>query len=222
MTSFALVTEGPTDQTALESILCGFYDDNDLDVAWLQPLRDATDSSRQNGFGGWELVLEYCTQYEYLVEALAFSNYLIIQIDTDMSEHVNFGVPLTQDGTDKPVDQLVSEVRAIIMEKLGNKFLAEYGTRVFYAVTVHSLECWLLPLFISDKRGASRLKSCEEHFERAVLRKNLDYKKEVECYYALSKGYTKKKNLQLGRIRNLSFDMFLSSLPQVEQKLTAE
>ncbi len=46
MPTFALVTEGLTDQIILEEILFGFFDDPDLVINSLQPLRDATDANR--------------------------------------------------------------------------------------------------------------------------------------------------------------------------------
>ena len=54
MASFALITEGITDQAVLENILTGLYGE-DVEVNPLQPLRDATDTSRvkSDSFAGW-------------------------------------------------------------------------------------------------------------------------------------------------------------------------
>lgn len=213
MSSFALVTEGVTDQIALEAILCGHFSSNDLEVNSLQPLRDATDESRQAGYGGWELVLEYCTQYEHLVEALSFNDYLIVQIDTDVAEQKNFNVPLTESGKQKPVDQLVAEVCGVIKGKLGDKFLKQFGERVFFAVSVHSLECWLLPLHVNEKKKQKKLLHCETVLAKALASANVAYKKEADCYRNLSKGYEKKKNIELVAQQNRSFEIFLASLP---------
>ena len=65
MPTFALVTEGLTDQIILEQILFGFFDDPDIVINPLQPLRDETDSNRVVTPGNWHQVLEYCASTEF-------------------------------------------------------------------------------------------------------------------------------------------------------------
>ena len=62
MTVFALVTEGITDSAVIEAILQSHFDDDDLEVRPIQPVRDVTDQARTapGAFGGWEKVFEYC------------------------------------------------------------------------------------------------------------------------------------------------------------------
>ena len=78
MASFALVAEGITDQIVLETILSGYYDEDDLEINPLQPLRDATDRFRQGNFAGWELVFEFCSDQDRLAEALAFNDFFLL------------------------------------------------------------------------------------------------------------------------------------------------
>ena len=59
MATFGLVAEGVTDHVVLENILIGYFNDPDLVVRPLQPLRDATDTLSES-FGGWYNVFEYC------------------------------------------------------------------------------------------------------------------------------------------------------------------
>lgn len=60
MTTFGLITEGITDQEVITNILFGYYDNPDLDITELQPLKDETDSKKSANFGGWGNLLEYC------------------------------------------------------------------------------------------------------------------------------------------------------------------
>ena len=46
MAVFGLITEGKTDQIIIENILAGYFDDPDIIVNWLLPLRDETDKHR--------------------------------------------------------------------------------------------------------------------------------------------------------------------------------
>jgi len=51
MASFALITEGITDQVAISAILYGLYDE-EPEIRPVQPLRDATDEARQGNRAG--------------------------------------------------------------------------------------------------------------------------------------------------------------------------
>ena len=82
MPSFALITEGITDQIVIENILYGFVGDLEIDINPLQPLRDETDENRASNFGNWHKVLEYCSSDRFK-NALQFNDFIVVQIDTD-------------------------------------------------------------------------------------------------------------------------------------------
>lgn len=207
MLSFALVTEGITDQAVLENILYGYYGE-EPDINPLQPLRDATDEYKQGNHGGWERVFEYC-QFGELRDALVFNDYLIIQIDTDCGEHQNFGVPLTTGGQDRPETEIIEDVRGLLVAKLGANFCQEFQNQILFAISVHSLECWLLPLHAGTAKASSRIKNCTPHLSR-TLKTELD--KNYRTYKSLSKAYLKKTAIEAARQHNTSLDIFLSSL----------
>ncbi|NER00949.1 MAG: hypothetical protein F6K30_30375 [Cyanothece sp. SIO2G6] len=55
MAKFALICEGVTDQITISNILCGFFDNENLDedIAFLQPPYDVTTQKQKYGeFGG--------------------------------------------------------------------------------------------------------------------------------------------------------------------------
>lgn len=211
MLSFALITEGITDQAVLEAILYGYYDE-EPEVNPVQPIRDATDESRQGNFAGWERVLEYCG-LDIFQEALLFNDYVIIQIDTDICVHPNLNIPITEGGKDRPATDLIADMKAHIVSKIDPVIYAEFGNRIIFAISMHSLECWLLPLHINEKRNASRTKNCEEHLKNALKKDGERCEKDYRTYQALARGYEKRKNIDAGRTRNESFDIFLASLP---------
>ena len=57
MLTFALITEGKTDQYVIENILFGFFDDPDILITDLIPIRDETDANRQENYSNWLKVL---------------------------------------------------------------------------------------------------------------------------------------------------------------------
>ncbi|PZN82277.1 MAG: hypothetical protein DM484_06735 [Candidatus Methylumidiphilus alinenensis] len=216
MASFALITEGITDQAVLENILTGLYGD-DVEVNPLQPLRDATDTSRikSDSFGGWEQVFEYC-QHENFDELLIFNDYVIIQIDSDCGYEVNFGVPLTHGGKDRPVEELVDEVRQKIISKINKASYEQHQNQFKFAIAVHSLECWLLPLFLKEKAHLRKTKNCFHQLELETERLKIDCKKEYLSYKRLSKPYQNAKQLENAKLLQQSLGIFVNSLPSVK------
>lgn len=210
MASFALITEGETDQAILGTLLCEFYD-ADLDINRIQPTDDATERSRTN-FGGWEQMLNHCAQEDF-EEILRFNDFVVFQIDTDVGEHKNFGVSLTSNGCDRPVMDIVNDVRTVITSKIDKNVLAKFKDRFLFAVAVHSLECWLLPLYTTIPAEAAKTKKCATTLEALMLRANLKYAKDYRSYLAIGKAFKKAKNIQLCREKSESLDIFLNSLP---------
>ena len=212
MTSFALITEGITDQAVLTAILQANYIE-EPDINEVQPIRDETDNSRQGNMAGWEKVLEYCS-LEFFAQDFIANDYVIIQIDTDVAEHPNFGISLTKNGVDVATVDLINNVKDLIATKIGEENYKKYKDRIIFAISVHSVECWLLPFFINDKKAASRVKNCEDHLARALAKKGLPYIKDFRCYESLSRDFFKNKSFILAASRNESLNIFINSLPQ--------
>lgn len=166
MASFALITEGITDQVAISAVLYGLYD-NEPEIRPVQPLRDATDEARQGSFAGWEKVFEYCSLDDFAA-VFATNDYAVIQVDTDVCGHVNFPVALVDANGDRSPVDLVAEVIAFIGSKISPAILGTYGHRIFYAVSVHSLECWLLPVHATAANDKRRTKNSEAHLQRIL------------------------------------------------------
>ncbi len=214
MVSFALITEGKTDQAVLRNILIGIYG-SDVEVNGLQPLYDATDSNRvqAESFGNWELVFEFC-KYANFDDIYMENDYVIIQIDTDMGEHVNFGIPLTHDGIDRRVEDLVDDVRNKIISHIDQVSYQQYKSQFKFAISVHSLECWLLPLYAKSNTHSSKMKNCSKQLERDANRHGIEYKKEYRPYDNLSSQFRKPKVLVKAKQHQQSLALFLDSLPQ--------
>lgn len=208
MVAFALVTEGITDQAVLESILYGWFDD--VEINPLNPLRDATDAHRAASFSNWEKVLEYCQQDEFKA-SLQFNEFVIVQIDTDTAEHPNFNVALTSQGVERPLNEIIVDVKQLIAQKIGDDFYQQYKTQILIAVAVHSTECWLLPLYVSGKMG-EQVMNCYERLTRAVDKKHADSTKNHQNYERLSRDFRKRKILLDVAKRNESLNDFMTQI----------
>lgn len=217
MATFALVSEGITDQLILQHIIYAVVeDDHDEEVHFsiLQPLRDATDQSRQEpeSFGGWEKVLEYCTKTNELIEALSVNQYLVIQIDTDFCEHPNFGLSLHDNGRELTPLELALTTKNKLIELMTWEFYDAHKDRIIFAITVHSSECWLLPFYGTTASARCKTKSCESTLNRDLTKQDIKYAKDGPCYEKICKPLSKAKLLKRARKLNGNLDDFVESI----------
>ncbi|MEY9184968.1 hypothetical protein ABIG06_006495 [Bradyrhizobium sp. USDA 326] len=212
MPTFALVSEGITDQIILEQIIHQFLADrfdNDLDINPLQPLRDATDTAIAAPHGGWELVLEFCE--ERVMDALSANDYVVIHLDTDQGDHPNFGLHLICQGGDRPYDELVADAIKIIAARVGGQVYAAHVDRLLFAISVHTMESWLLLYFLDrnePKNSLSRL-------NRELTRQNKSPLVKEAAHYKRIAGKIKRKRLSALNGTNTSLGMFLERLSAI-------
>jgi len=215
--SFALVTEGITDQKVIENILVGFFDDPDIDIRPLQPLRDETDNNRAITLGNWYKVLEYCSSEEFQ-GAFQFNDYVIVQIDTDVA--ADYGVSDRDEAGSEFSDQdMYERVREKLIAQIDPKFYANYHYRILFAVSVQSIECWLLPLFFTDSKKSKTI-NCLGTLNQGLKTKKLysiDPKSKNPRYYeGVSAEYTKHKKLISLHTSNLSLEAFVHELEAIK------
>jgi len=214
MPNFALVTEGLTDQIIIENIIFGFFDDPDISVNPLQPLRDETDRSRTISPGNWHQVLEYCASGRFR-GAFQFNDYVIVQIDTDVAVDYNVS-DRDEEGNEFSVEEMIARVRAVLIARIGQEFYDKYASRILFAISVQSIECWLLPLLFSDKKKQSKTINCLGTLNQELTRKksfSIDpNNKKPEYYEAISVEYTKHRKLMALYNSNPSLEAFVHDL----------
>jgi len=213
MPSFALIAEGITDQVIIEKVIKVFYKSHgvgDVVVNSLQPTRDATDIARQQegDFGGWQQVLEHCSIADNLHEAFAFNDYIVVHLDSDVSNNPDAGI-----NSGLCLDDIVCQLEGLIEERIDSGILEAYCGRIILIIAVHSTDCWLLPLFTSISHERKAVRSCEEKLGRVVRRGNLYFKKDGPCYMDLVKNLKKKNHLDDMASCSPSLKSFLEKLP---------
>jgi len=221
MISFGLVTEGLTDQIVIENILAGYFNSPDLDIRQLQPERDK-DNENKSTYGGWTLVFDYCKSRDFQ-EALQFIDYIIIQIDTDVSEDYN--IPKQDENGEFTPQQLIEKVIEKFRGAIGDDFYSNNQEKIIFAISVHSIECWLLPLYYdTDKKKKSQFKSCLKALNPQVDKKykfRIDAKK-PEYYRIISKPYRQHKVLMNHYAENPSLKNFIEEIQSRDIKIGDE
>jgi hypothetical protein len=210
--TFAGIAEGLTDQIVIENILAGYFNP-DIDINWLQPLRDATDANRSSNFGGWSQVFEYCKSNAFK-EAFQFNEYIIIHIDTDVSEEDHYNVPHRDENREFTSEQLIEKVVEKFKGLIGEDFYSHYQDKIIFAIAVHSMECWLLPLYYIDNKK-SKIKSCLLTLNQALKKEGFtidENKKNPEYYRRISRQYCKQKVLIKLHRENPSFKIFIEEI----------
>jgi hypothetical protein len=213
MPSFRLITEGVTDQITLEIILSIFYNDTDIDVERLQPPGDETDRYRQKDYGGWGEVFRYLQSIEFQ-EAIGFADYFIVQVDTDVSQE--YHIPHQEEGRDLTPEEIFEKVKEKLISRMDDAFYNIHKGKMLFAICIHSIECWFLPLYYTDKRK-SKLINCLETLNRQLKGQEgftIDPKNKNSKYYErISKRFKNKKTLLKLSSQNPSFKIFINSLP---------
>lgn len=225
MNEFAVVSEGVTDFHVLKNVLLGWFKDQNAEpfLKPYQPDPSADGQSTWQKHGTWENVIRYLKEKKYYA-ALEHADFLLVQIDSDMSEHPNFGVPQHDGGRPFEPPIMVQQIAAKLREVIGESDLKFYGERIIFAICVREIECWLLPLW--DNQKASKCEGCTDTLNRALSRQNErcinPERKEPRHYDEISKGYKKRKTLlEDGRL-NPSLAIFLNELERRCIVLSAE
>ncbi len=210
--SFGLIAEGPTDHKILENILVGHFNDPDLVIRPLQPMLDATDLAQSSG--GWTQVLAYCKS-SLFQGAFEQNEFLVIQIDTDCLNEKPFELAIKQP-VENIVNQAVEKIEAMIATAFEEADFEKYKSRILYAISVDSIECWLLPLFYSN-RVAESTNNCLHKLNEQLGKEKLPivnpYSKKPRHYDQLSRNFCKRKNLKLAAGKNPSLGIFVNSIP---------
>lgn len=215
MMVFGLITEGITDQIVIENILMGYFDksEDELEFKELQPLRDETDENKTQNYGGWDKVIEYCGSSKFK-GALQFHDYLIVQIDTDVSDKPEgYGIPHYENGKELAPEQLIDKVVTKFIDLIGKPVYEKYQNQIIFAISVHSIECWLLPIYYTDKRK-SKIKNCLSTLNEALEKKEkftIDAKN-PEYYEKISSKYCKHKILIKCYQENPSLKVFIDEI----------
>ncbi len=202
--SFGLICEGETDQTLIKNIIVGWTGNRNLLFPPLQPIEGEA--------GGWTKVFKYCESGDFKA-ALKANDFIIIQIDTDFMSGDSVGKEYKIDLKDLNVKETVKAFREKIVELIGAEFYEEYSERIIFAIAVNEIECWLLPVYFSDKK-AKKYVNCIDTLNQVLPQKEGFYidAKENDYYEKLARNFRKKKDIEKYAKRQESFDLFLKNL----------
>ncbi len=168
MLTFGVIAEGPTDQTVIENILLGYFEDQEEEpnIRYVQPPRPLTETP-----AGWGLAFRSLERKVH-EGALQYNDYLVIHIDTDVQEEKGFDVPRREKGRELSVSDRIDRVITRLQD-IDTGFFRANADRILFAIAVDTIECWLLPL-LYDNNKAAKIAGCLESANRALRKANKD------------------------------------------------
>jgi hypothetical protein len=166
---FALITEGASEHRIIKHIIAKYFKDQEPDTNQIQP---KILNEKQETTGGWVEVLKYCEREE-LKSIMVENDYLVIQIDTDQSQNAPFSINhLKPTGDEKTPAELLEDVLGKLKSLILPEIKAAYSEKIFFAVSIHTLECWLLPLYYTNNHK-SDTKGCLVTLNTELVKKNI-------------------------------------------------
>jgi hypothetical protein len=222
--NFALITEGPSEHRIIKHIIAKYFKDQEPEINQIQP---KIINEKQETVGGWNEVLKYCERDE-VKDIFVENDYLVIQIDTDQSQTKPFGISHTkQDAATKViVNKTVGDLHAEVVEKLRSlirpEILAVYGDRIFFAICVHTIECWLLPLHFAEHHQSST-NNCLKILNINLRKRNIDQipaknknsPQSIRTYETILRDWRKRADIVQSAKHNLAFQKFVDSLGNI-------
>ena len=207
MNTFGGIVEGKTDYPIINSVLIGYFNKHNIDIAWVQPQNFKSQSN-------YDKVFKSCKP-EKLRQYFQINKYIIIHVDTDASP--DFGIPHHENSELLTPEKLIEKVVAKFKLEMGEDFYEKYANRIIFAIAVHSIECWLFPLFTSDDKS-SQTENCYKVLEKAVP----NFRKNHEYYQEITKRYHNHDDLLNLCSKNPSLKIFVEELASKNIEISEE
>jgi hypothetical protein len=218
---FTLITEGVSENRIIRHILNKYFNQHELFFRDAQP---QIVNDKQATIGGWNEVLKYCERTDDLKEIFNNTDYLIIQIDTDQSQTMPFNVSHTAlDNNPKKVNELYVDVVDRLKGLISNGILEDHGNKIFFAICIHTIECWLLPLYYTSKHKTA-IRNCTSALNNELRRKNIvripirdkNSPISIRAYETILRNWRKKQDIINSAQHNTAFKGFIDSLEVIE------
>ena len=221
--TFALVTEGISEHKIIKQILSKYFKDQDPDINQMQPrLTDDEKKQEDGSIGGWVEVLKYCEDENELNSIFNENEYLVIQIDTDMCEVFPFSVSQQNKNDSELHCDIVERLKKAIPHNIKERYI----DKIIFAISINTIECWLLPLFYQDDVHRCKTTNCLRHLNTALERNNMhiistignknDFNSQ-RAYGEILQKIRRSHDVEDCSQYNFGFRMFVSQLDIIKQ-----
>jgi len=216
MVKIALITEGITDQYVIKPIIENYFDSIDFVFNPITPPVDETD--KQTGHGSWTNVVRACTT-ENFEELFNYNDYVVIQIDADISYTKGFDVAHSENGITLSPNILYDNIISKLQSFIPKETLNLYAHRFLFAIGILTIECWLVGL-VNSKHTNNEIHNCLFKLNKMLAKKNLkpinqNNKNNFQSkttYQKLAKEFKNKNLIEIHSKSNIGFEKFVNQL----------
>jgi len=222
--TFATITEGASEYRVIKHILTKYFKEEDPDI---NPIQPKILDEKQHTTGGWNEVLKYCEREE-LDDILKENDFLVIQIDSDQSQIQPFGVNHSaEDNTPKAMDALYGDIVIKLKSLIRSEILQKYEGRILFAICLHTIECWLLPIYYTNKHKVDTsncLYTLNLMLEKNKITqlptktKDKNSPQSIRTYEAILNNWKRRQDLTEASVNNFGFANFINSLELIGNK----
>jgi hypothetical protein len=214
---FALITEGASEHRIIKHILEKYCKEQEPYIRQIQP---QVVNDKQETKGGWPEVLKYCQREDDLRNIFIDSDYLVIQIDTDKSPQKPFSVSHTKpDNSLKTNTELYVDIVDKLKGLMHPSILEEFENKIIFAVCIHTIECWLLPIYYNNHHQ-SDTGNCLYSLNTKLGQQNLhiispngkNNPNSIRTYETILKNWKRKTEISASAKHSDSFKEFINSL----------
>jgi hypothetical protein len=219
MTGFGLITEGITDQIVIENILYGIFDTRAIPFTKLSPEIHERDENKMVEPTNWLSVFTYCQSEAFRNFFIETNDFAVIQVNTDAlkgdSVPQEYQVHLQQLQHANPAESVQIIVNQFIM-LIGKDFYETFKDRIIFAISVDSVECWLLPFYFSSQKAkANKTINCLETLNEGLKKAGFStyiHAKTPDYYRKISKIMRKHKDFMKLHSLNPSLAIFVENV----------
>jgi hypothetical protein len=220
--NFALITEGISEYKIIKHIVSKYFKSQEPNFNQIQP---RLINDKQENIGGWVEVLKYCERPD-LEDIFVENDYIIIQIDTEQSQTEPFGISHFYPNNEmKSEEELYLDVIQKLKSLILPEILLRFEDKIFFAICIHTIECWLLPVFPNHSHQNKTL-NCLEHLNRILIKKDItpiSYKEKnnpnsSRAYETILKNWKKPQEIEDSAQHQFSFKKLIENLKKISEK----
>jgi len=143
-------------------------------------------------------VLDYCCSDDFK-PSLVDNDFVIVQIDTDvlireqLPEKYKVDLP-----SSLSVDEIIERVSQLLIKLIDgdDDFWEHHGKQIIFAISVHQIECWFLPIYFKNKTvKAAKITGCIDTLNEVLPQQEKGLYingKDLSYYRQISKHFRKK------------------------------
>lgn len=209
-----IIAEGITDIPVLSNIIAGVLNNNDISPNALFP--SPPDE------GGWGNVFQFLNEEDFIT-SLIEHDIIIIQLDADTCQDWGLGLKTFNSKVDN-ISNYLKEIENAMFEYITQILAKENSNekldKITLAISVGSIECWLLTFHESQSSKKSKTDNCinalnqftNKKFGYTIDKGGAKQKYDLSKKYDdLSRQFLKTKNIEDSIKHNYSFQKFVEA-----------